>query len=102
VVQVFWPKGGAPLPILGAVGRLQFEVLQHRLRDEYACTILLEGRNFQTARWLLGGWPAPSTYWGELVEDSEANPAILFENDWQRRTTAEKSPELTFLVHPPK
>jgi peptide chain release factor 3 len=102
VVQVFWPKGGAPLPILGAIGRLQFEVLQHRLKDEYACPVLLEPRGFQMARWLKGGWPEPSRYWGELVEDTEGNPAILFENDWQRRTTAEKSPDLTFLKHPPK
>ncbi|WP_257303778.1 peptide chain release factor 3 [Geothrix campi] len=102
VVQVFWPKGGAPLPILGAIGRLQFEVLQHRLKDEYACPVLLEPRGFQMARWLKGGWPEPSRYWGELVEDTEGNPAILFENDWQRRTTAEKSPDLTFLEHPPK
>ena len=102
VVQVFWPKGGAPLPILGAIGRLQFEVLQHRLKDEYACPVLLEPRGFQMARWITGGWPEPSRYWGELVEDVEGNPAILFENDWQRRTTAEKSPELTFLEHPPK
>ncbi len=102
VVQVFWPKGGAPLPILGAIGRLQFEVLQHRLKDEYACPVLLETRGFQMARWIEGGWPEPSRYWGELVEDTEGNPAILFENDWQRRTTAEKCPDLTFLVHPPK
>jgi peptide chain release factor 3 len=102
VVQVFWPKGGAPLPILGAIGRLQFEVLQHRLKDEYACPVLLEPRGFQMARWIEGGWPEPSRFWGELVEDSESNPAILFENDWQRRTTAEKCPGLTFLEHPPK
>ncbi len=37
---------------------------------------------------------------GELVEDADGNPAILFENDWQRRTTAEKNPDLTFLAHP--
>jgi len=101
VVQVFWPKGGGPLPILGAVGKLQFDVLQHRLNDEYACAVLLERRNFQMARWLLGGWPEPNKYWGELVEDGNGNPAILFENDWQRRTTAEKNPSLEFLLHPP-
>jgi peptide chain release factor 3 len=100
VVQVFWPKGGAPLPILGAVGRLQFEVLQHRLKNEYACPVIMEPRNFQMARWLQGGWPEPSRFWGELVEDSDGNPAILFENDWQRRTTAEKNPDLVFLDHP--
>lgn len=101
VVQVFWPKGGAPLPILGAVGRLQFEVLQHRLKDEYACSVLLEPRSFHMARWLVGGWPENNKFWGELVEDSEANSAILFENDWQRRTTQEKNPALEFLLHPP-
>jgi len=100
VVQVFWPKGGAPLPILGAVGKLQFEVLQHRLKDEYSCPVLLEGRNFRMARWLLGGWPEPNKYWGELVEDGSGNPAILFENDWQRRTTADKNSALEFLLHP--
>lgn len=102
VVQVFWPKGGAPLPVLGAVGRLQFEVLQHRLKDEYACQVVLESRGFQMARWLKGGWPEANKYWGELVEDADGNPAILFENDWQRRTTAEKNAELTFLEHPPR
>ena len=102
VVQVFWPKSGAPLPILGAVGRLQFEVLQHRLKDEYACPILMEPRSFQMARWLHGGWPEPTKFWGELVEDSDGNPAILFENDWQRRTTAEKCPLIEFLEHPPR
>jgi peptide chain release factor 3 len=100
VVQVFWPKGGAPLPILGAVGKLQFEVLQHRLKDEYACPVLIESRSFQMARWLLGGWPEPNKYWGELVEDGDGNPAILFENDWQRRTTAEKNPSIEFVLHP--
>jgi peptide chain release factor 3 len=102
VVQVFWPKGGAPLPVLGAVGRLQFEVLQHRSKDEYACQVLLEPRGFQMARWLKGGWPEPNRYWGELVEDADGNPAILFENDWQRRTTSEKNPDLSFLEHPPR
>jgi peptide chain release factor 3 len=100
VVQVFWPRGGAPLPILGAVGKLQFEVLQHRLKDEYSCPVLMEARNFQMARWLLGGWPEPNKYWGELVEDGDGNPAILFENDWQRRTTAEKNPSIELLLHP--
>ncbi len=102
VVQIFWPKGGAPLPILGAVGRLQFEVLQHRLKDEYACAVIMEPRTYQMARWIQGGWPEASRYWGELVEDGEGNPAILFENDWQRRTTAEKCPDLEFLLHPLK
>jgi peptide chain release factor 3 len=102
VVQVFWPKGGAPLPVLGAIGRLQFEVFQHRLKDEYACPVMMDPRGFQMARWIQGGWPETSKYWGELVEDVDGNAAILFENDWQRRNTAEKCPGLAFLEHPPR
>jgi peptide chain release factor 3 len=100
VVQVFWPKNGSLLPILGAIGRLQFEVLQHRMNDEYACQIILEPRNFQTAYWIYGNPLLNNNYWGELVEDSDHNPAILFENDWQYRTTVEKNPSTTFLSHP--
>jgi peptide chain release factor 3 len=99
VVQVFWPRGGAPMPILGAVGRLQFDVLQHRLKTEYSCAVIMDPRGFQMARWLQGGWPEAPHFWGELVEDSDGRPAILFENDWQRRTTQEKNPALTFLEH---
>ncbi len=73
-MQVFWPKGGAPLPILGAVGRLQFEVLAHRLKEEYGCAVLLEPRGFQMARWLQGGWPEPSRYWSELSRTARATP----------------------------
>ena len=70
--------------------------------NEYASAVLLEPRGFVMARWLEGGWPEPNRFWGELVEDSDGHPAILFENDWQRRTTEEKNPGLTFREHPPK
>ena len=100
VVQVFWPKNGSLLPILGAVGRLQFEVLQHRLSDEYACQITLEPRSFQAAYWTNGDPLLPNSYWGELVEDSDGNSAILFENNWQYRTTVEKNPSTIFSDHP--
>jgi peptide chain release factor 3 len=100
VVQVFWPKNGSLLPILGAVGRLQFEVLQHRLSDEYACQVILEPRNFQAVRWLHGDSLLLNSYWGELVEDTDGNSAILFENSWQHRTTLEKNPSTVFSDHP--
>ena len=101
VVQVFWPKNGSLLPILGAVGRLQFEVLQHRLADEYDCQIILEPRSFHTVRWFNGDSLVPNSYWGELVDDYDGNNALIFENDWQHRTTVEKNPFTIFLDHPP-
>jgi peptide chain release factor 3 len=41
-IQVFRPEIGGPM-LLGAVGQLQFEVVQHRLKAEYDCDVRLEG-----------------------------------------------------------
>jgi peptide chain release factor 3 len=38
--------------ILGAVGPLQFEVVAHRLRDEYKVDCQFETINVATARWV--------------------------------------------------
>jgi hypothetical protein len=37
-IQVFRPEIGGPM-LLGAVGQLQFEVVQHRLKTEYDCDV---------------------------------------------------------------
>jgi peptide chain release factor 3 len=39
--------------ILGAVGQLQFEVVQFRLQDEYAVECSFEPINVHTARWIV-------------------------------------------------
>lgn len=100
VVQVFWPNNGSLLPILGAIGKLQFEVLQHRLDNEYACKIILEPRSFKIARWYEGDELSRNSYWGELVKDIDGNSVILFENDWQCRTTIEKNKNINFTERP--
>ncbi len=41
-IQVFRPDVGGPM-LLGAVGQLQFEVVQHRLKAEYDADVRLEG-----------------------------------------------------------
>ncbi|WP_386083786.1 peptide chain release factor 3 [Vreelandella sp. F11] len=49
--QVFMPMDNNDL-ILGAVGTLQFDVVAHRLKEEYKVDCLYEGVNVQTARWV--------------------------------------------------
>lgn len=49
--QLFRPKRNNDL-ILGAVGILQFDVVAHRLRDEYGVECVFESINVQTARWV--------------------------------------------------
>ncbi len=49
--QLFKPLRNNDL-ILGAVGPLQFDVVAHRLRDEYKVESLFEAVNVATARWV--------------------------------------------------
>ena len=49
--QLFRPLANNDL-ILGAVGVLQFDVVAHRLRDEYGVDCQFEAVNVNTARWI--------------------------------------------------
>jgi peptide chain release factor 3 len=49
--QLFQPLRNNDL-ILGAVGQLQFDVVAHRLRDEYKVDCQFENVNVATARWV--------------------------------------------------
>ncbi len=50
-IQVFRPEMGGNM-LLGAVGQLQFEVVQHRLKGEYDADVRLESSQYTGARWI--------------------------------------------------
>ncbi|MEZ5665695.1 MAG: peptide chain release factor 3 [Burkholderiaceae bacterium] len=50
-IQVFRPVAGSVL-MLGAVGQLQFEVVQHRLEAEYGVKARITASNYHVARWV--------------------------------------------------
>ena len=55
VIQLFYrPEVGQQDPWLGAVGQLQFEVLQARLLNEYNVKMVLEPLSYTVARWIGG------------------------------------------------
>ncbi len=52
VIQAFYIKNAAQkIPLLGAVGPLQFEVVQYRLESEYGAKSRLEQTNWKVLRW---------------------------------------------------
>ena len=99
--QVFYATTHAgPEPLVGAVGRLQFDVLLHRLKHEYSVEARLENLPYGHARWVtgprteidrLGGSPGRS-----LVFDSKNRPLLLFESEWTMRHTIDQHPDLEF------
>jgi len=98
VVQVFTePGAGTAAMILGAVGPLQFEVLQHRLQAEYGVALKLTPLPYQLARWPHGGFDPEDFRWSDsvkIVEDRDQRPVLLFRSSWNLDMTRQKNPDL--------
>jgi peptide chain release factor 3 len=99
--QVFYEESMAgPSPMVGAVGQLQFDVLLHRLENEYGVPAKLDRLPFTVARWVEGPMEeierVGDGYGKKLVFDSRSAPLILFENDYVLRGTVEREGKLAF------
>ena len=106
VVQVYKQRGfGDKDPILGAVGGLQFEVLQARLKAEYTVDVRIERLPFIHARWIAGaGFDADFFERREdsrCLEDRDGQPVLLFKSDWSLRWAEENYKALQFLKTAP-
>jgi peptide chain release factor 3 len=89
VIQILHLKDSATkVPLLAAVGPLQFEVAQYRLESEYGAASRLEPAPWTVVRWLpptlkeeeLDAMQLPTGT--KLAYDSDNNPVALFANEW--------------------
>ncbi len=89
VIQILHLKDSATkVPLLAAVGPLQFEVVQFRLESEYGAESRLEAAPWTVVRWLpahlreedLDSLQLPTG--SKLAYDTDQNPVVLFANDW--------------------
>jgi peptide chain release factor 3 len=101
-IQLFYdPLFGAQEPIVGAVGELQFEVLLHRLNDEYNLEVKLTRMSFTVARWprdeqghavdqLNGGF----TIYRDMIDQ----PMILLNQEWDLNWAQRENPKINFAT----
>ena len=89
VIQVLHLRNTSiKVPLLAAVGPLQFEVVQFRLESEYGAASRLEAAPWTVVRWLPKGLKeeeldALSLPTGSrLAYDMGQNPVVLFSNEW--------------------
>jgi peptide chain release factor 3 len=76
------------VPLLGAVGPLQFEIVKYRLESEYGAVSRIEGANWTIARWL-----DPQARVEDLIlpggtrlaTDGQGSRVLLFPDDWNLR-----------------
>ncbi len=101
VVQSFSARSAPPgSTLLAAVGPLQFEVVQYRLKSEYGAESRLVMTPWTILRWI-EPHPALRNPSGLVVAtgvsfgaDKLDQPVALFPNDWTLRYFVEKNPEL--------
>jgi peptide chain release factor 3 len=101
-IQVFKPEAGGAM-LLGAVGQLQFEVVQHRLKAEYDADIRLEGCQYTGARWITADTPAElrqfiDAYPARMARDAADTLAYLCTSPYDVRLAQERFPKIHF--HP--
>lgn len=106
VVQVYKQRGfGDKDPVLGAVGALQFEVLQHRLKAEYSVDVRIEKMPYVHARWVVGPGLDPDFFErredSRCLEDRDGLPVVLFKTDWGLRWAEDNYKDLKFLTTAP-
>jgi len=101
-IQLFVdPVIGAQEYIVGAVGELQFEVLVHRLLDEYNLEVKLARLPFTVAR-----WPRTSDGKGcetlkgsfNLFRDLNEQPVLLLNQEWDLNWAKKENPDVEFAT----
>jgi peptide chain release factor 3 len=99
-IQLFFdPIIGNQETIIGAVGELQFEVLVHRLQDEYNLEVKMTRLSFSVARW-------PRTAEGKAISQLKGNfqlfkdvieqPVLLLNQEWDLNWAQKENPDVVF------
>jgi peptide chain release factor 3 len=91
------------VPLLGAVGPLQFEVVQYRLQTEYGAETRVELTPWKVLRWVLEGAveEAMLPSGARLAQDATGALVILFSEDWACQFFTERNPKIRLSPLPP-
>ncbi|MCC6142979.1 MAG: peptide chain release factor 3, partial [Candidatus Hydrogenedentes bacterium] len=91
------PDAVRKVPLLGAAGPLQFEIVQYRLESEYGSPSKLEAAPWTMARWLdpeanEADLQLPSGV--RIALDSRGRKVLLITNEWTLRYFQDKHPDV--------
>jgi len=106
VVQSFYVKDSAQrVPLLGAVGPLQFEVVQYRMQTEYGAESRLETSPWKVLRWatiedgaVLDETTLPTG--ARVAADAAGKTVVLFPDQWSCDFFAQRHPKIHLSALP--
>jgi peptide chain release factor 3 len=100
VIQILNPTSAPDVSvILGAVGMLQFEVFEDRMKNEYNTAIRMDKLPYVLAKWVTkNSEKAKDVRKSETlyVEDRSGQPMVLFGTEWAFRFMRDDFPEIEF------
>ena len=87
--------------VLGTVGALQFEVIQHRLKSEYSASCSYEHIDLFKACWIDSADKRKLEEFihdklHHIASDKEGRPVFLAESSWALQMAQEKNPDIKF------
>jgi len=101
-IQQYTPERGGD-PILGAVGRLQLEVVKHRLKSEYDVDARMEPMACEFARWITreDGTDVDLLAFdrervGIPARDVRGRAVVLFAGEWQLNSAKREFPGIKY------
>lgn len=84
--------------IFAAVGKLQFEVMQYRLKDEYGVETVLTPLPYQCSAWIIGDMAKfEKTTTCLLAQDRQNRPMALFTTQWEKQYCIKQNPKYQFV-----
>ena len=107
VVQSFLIKDSAQrVPLLGAVGPLQFEVVQFRMQTEYGAESRLDHAPWKVLRWATTENNAPIDdavlpTGAKQATDAKGNTVLLFSEQWACDFFTQRNPKIHLTALPP-
>lgn len=93
-IQALYPYNTYGEVLFAAVGQLQFDVMQYRLRDEYGVETLLTPMPYKCSAWLIGDVATFEKGSSSLiVKDRLERLMVLFNSPWEKEYVIKHNPQ---------
>jgi len=97
-IQLLKPFDTYSEVVIAAVGQLQFEVMQFRLKDEYNVETLISPLPYKCSAWLIGDVQTfQKTSQCMLAKDRHERPIVLFSEGWEKQYAMKQNPNHQFI-----